>query len=102
MPVDLSSLFQRAFLSQSKSLPSKVANAYHEDFKRADQLMMKLMLIHWFVASAINSLSYETFTLGFTGGALITLFAAIPYYLSPGSVISRACIGAAETGTSRC
>ena len=95
MPVDLSSLFQRAFLSQSKSLPSKVANAYHEDFKRADQLMMKLMLIHWFVASAINSLSYETFTLGFTGGALITLFAAIPYYLSPGSVISRACIGAA-------
>ncbi|MAD60447.1 MAG: hypothetical protein CMH49_02890 [Myxococcales bacterium] len=95
MPVDLSGLFQRAFLSQSKSLPSKVANAYHKDFKRADQLMMKLMLIHWLVASAINSLSYGTFTLGFVGGGLITLFAAVPYYLSPGTVTSRACIGAA-------
>ena len=95
MLLHLNSILKRAFLSQSRSLPNKVAGAYHKDFKRADQLMMKLMLIHWFVAAAINSISYDTFILGFIGGGLITLFAAIPYYLAPGSVLSRSIIGAA-------
>ena len=91
----VSSMLQRAFLSQSNNLPPKVAQAYHEDFKKADKLMMTLMLIHWFCAATINAISYGTYSLGFIGGALITLAAAIPYLLSPGSIASRATIGAA-------
>lgn len=93
--MDLSQPLKRSFLSHSPSLPSKVASAYHEDFKRADKLMLKLMLIHWFVATLITSLSYGTFMLGFIGGGLITLLAYIPYCLSPGSIASRATFGAA-------
>ena len=88
-------LWQRAFLSQSSTLPLKVREAYKEDFKQADRLMMSLILFHWFVASTFSAISYGTYKLGMIAGGLITLGAAIPYFLSPGSVASRATIGAA-------
>ena len=88
-------LWQRAFLSQSSTLPLKVREAYKEDFKQADRLMMSLILFHWCVASTFSAISYGTYKLGMIAGGLITLGAAIPYFLSPGSVASRATIGAA-------
>lgn len=95
MQFNVMNLLQRAFLSQSAHLPPKVALAYEQDFKKADRLMMSLILLHWLVASAVTSIQYGTYSVGFFGGALITLFAAIPYSLSPGSVASRTTIGAA-------
>lgn len=95
MSVNLLSTVQRAFLSQSDQLSPKVALAYHEDFKRADRLMMVLIIFHWVIASTINAIQYETYILGFVGGGLITITALIPVLIRPGSILSRMIIGVA-------
>jgi two-component system, NtrC family, sensor kinase len=100
MSIDISSLVQKAFLSRRKALSPKVAHAYHEDFKRADRLMIVLILIHWGIASTINAVQYGTYNLGFIGGAFLTIFAMIPSMIMPGSVLSRSMIGAAFMGFS--
>ena len=45
-------------------------NAYHV---QSDRLMLKLLLIQWFIATFISSLHYETYLYGFFGGALIVV-----------------------------
>ena len=94
LPPALYRVYQRAFLSRDRSLPPKVKQAYSEDFKSADRLMMTLMLLHWLIAATGGGIAYGAYLLGVVGGGLITLVAAIPYLISPGSVISRATIGA--------
>jgi len=86
---------KRAFLSQSPSLPPEVGLAYRDDFKLADQLMIKLLLIHWAVAASFSAMTYGTYWLGLIGGGLIMLSTLIPYLLNRGSLASRTTIGAA-------
>lgn len=86
---------KRAFLSLSPHLPPELSAAYREDFKRADQLMITLLLVHWLVAATVSAMTYGTYLLGVIGGGLIMLAALIPYLLNSGSLASRASIGAA-------
>jgi signal transduction histidine kinase len=88
-------ILKRAFIALSGDLPPDVSGAYDQDFKRADRLMIKLLALHWFVAATLSAYSYGTYKLGFIGGALIMGAALIPYLLNPGSLASRATIGAA-------
>lgn len=64
-------------------------------FKQTDQFMLKLLLLHWVVASTIIAFSYGTYLLGFVGGGLIYGIAHGVYKLNPGSLLSRATMGAA-------
>lgn len=84
----------RAFLALRAQLPSDVSHAYREDFKLADRLMIKLLLLHWLVASTISAMTYGTYRLGLIGGGFITLVTLIPYWLNRGSLASRTTIGA--------
>jgi len=56
--------------------------------------MLKLLVIHWFVASTLTAYTYGTYLLGFTGGGFITGIAFLIYRMNPGSLLSRVTIGA--------
>jgi signal transduction histidine kinase len=71
----------------------KLTLALQEDFIKADQTMIKLLLIHWFVASTITAYSYGFYLLGFLGGAGIFLVAFTGYKLLRGTIYSRIIMG---------
>ena len=60
-----------------------------EDYKKADRFMVKLMLAHWFLASTLSAYFYETYLLGFAGGAFLFLITLAAYRLAAGTPIFR-------------
>ena len=56
--------------------------------------MLRLLVIHWVVASTLTAFTYDTYLLGFTGGGMITGIAYSIYRMNPGSLLSRITIGA--------
>jgi signal transduction histidine kinase len=71
----------------------KLTLALKEDFIKADQTMLRLLLIHWFVASTITAYSYGFYLLGFLGGAGIFLIAFTAYKFLRGTIYSRIIMG---------
>jgi len=83
------------FPSFDESLSSGVKLQLKRSFVETDQFMLKLLLLHWFVSSTVMAISYSTYILGFVGGGLIYAIALGIYRMNPGSLISRATMGAA-------
>jgi len=57
--------------------------------------MLKLLVLHWILASTIVAYSYSTYILGFVGGGVITGLAYLAFNTNPGSLLSRMTLGAA-------
>lgn len=64
-------------------------------FIETDQFMLKLLLIHWVVASTVMAFTFSTYLLGFVGGGLICSMAYSVFKINPGTLISRVTMGAA-------
>lgn len=50
-----------------------------EDNRRYDKFMLYLILIHWFTATFITAITYETYLFGFIAGGVLMLFSAAVY-----------------------
>ncbi|PKD44914.1 methyl-accepting chemotaxis protein [Rhodohalobacter barkolensis] len=83
------------FPSLDQALPSFAKDSLHETFVQSDKFMLKLLVLHWILASTIIAFSYSTYILGFVGGGMITGLAYLAYRSNPGSLISRITMGAA-------
>ena len=87
--------YQSLFPAYSKSHSNGVKNQLSKSFDQTDQFMLKLLFLHWVVASSVVAFTFSTYLLGFLGGGIIFGTAYGVYKLNPGSVLSRMTMGAA-------
>lgn len=85
------SLFPAYVSGHSAGVQSQLSRS----FNQTDQFMLKLLLLHWVVASTLIAYAFSTYLLGFIGGGLIYGIAWGIYKMNPGSLLSRATMGAA-------
>ncbi|MGM0458990.1 MAG: methyl-accepting chemotaxis protein [Bacteroidota bacterium] len=86
-----STLFPAYDLKHSGSVKQQLSRS----FKETDQFMLKLLLFHWGLAATVIAYSFSTYLLGFVGGGIIYGIARTVYSLNPGTLVSRATMGAA-------
>jgi len=86
---------QSLFPAYDKGHSNGVKIQLSRSFEKTDQFMLKLLLLHWVVASTIVAYTFSTYLLGFVGGAVIFGTAYGVYKLNPGSLLSRMTMGAA-------
>jgi methyl-accepting chemotaxis protein len=89
------SIYTKLFPLTRTDLSESVKQGLHTSFVKTDNFMLKLLLIHWAVASTVTAFSYNTYLLGFIGGGLVYGLAYAAVKTNPGSLWSRMTIGAA-------
>lgn len=75
------------------SVPDFAQKNFREHFLKSDKVMLVLIMIQWFIATFITSISYDTYMYGFIGGGLITLIIGIAYRSFKGTQVMRALVG---------
>jgi serine phosphatase RsbU (regulator of sigma subunit) len=70
-------------------LTPRIQKALQEDFVKADNLLLAIIILHWFVASTITAYAYGFYWLGFIGGGVITLLAFLGHQFYAGTRICR-------------
>lgn len=65
---------------------------FKEHFIQSDRVMLVLIVIQWFVATFITSISYDTYLYGFIGGGLITSILLLAYRSFKGTQVMRALV----------
>lgn len=88
------SIYTKLFPLTRTDLSESVKQGLHTSFVKTDKFMLKLLLIHWAVASTVTAFSYNTYLLGFIGGGLVYGLAYASVKTNPGSLWSRMTIGA--------
>ena len=86
---------QSLFPAYDNGHSNGVKTQLSRSFEKTDQFMLKLLLLHWVVASTVVAYTFSTYLLGFVGGAVIFGTAYGVYKLNPGSLLSRMTMGAA-------
>lgn len=71
------------------TIPLYAKKNFEELNKQADTVMLGILFLHWFIASFITAIRYDTFLYGFVGGALIVLPMAFVYKYLRGDKIYR-------------
>jgi len=85
----------RATLEHLLTFPRvpKFANEnFNEHFIQSDKVMLVLLVIHWFIATFVTSISYDTYKYGFLSGGLITLSLFVAYRYFKGTQVMRALV----------
>ena len=85
---------QSLFPAYDKGHSNGVKSQLSRSFEQTDQFMLKLLFLHWVVASTVIAYAFSTYLLGFVGGGIIFGTAYCMYKLNPGSVLSRMIMGA--------
>ncbi len=80
---------KNAFLYDTGHLSEDVKKSFTDDFQRADLFTLKLLYLHWLVATFLTSISFGTYALGFFSGAVVTGIATLAYFLYKGQRIAR-------------
>lgn len=75
------------------SVPSFAQKNFNEHFIYADKVMLVLIVIQWFIAAFVTSVSYDTYLYGFVGGGMITLLLFTAYRTFKGTQVMRALMG---------
>jgi len=70
-------------------LDAHIKDELQKDHFIADKMILVLLLLHWFVASTLTAISYETYLFGFANGALYTAIGIAVYHLFRGSAVCR-------------
>ncbi len=83
------------FPVNAKNLSLGVKQNIDQSYIDADKFMLRLLLIHWIVASTVTAFTYSTYVLGFIGGGVVYGLAYAAYATNPGSLWSRMTMGAA-------
>lgn len=86
---------QSFFPAYDQSHSSGVKQQLSRSFEKTDYFMLKLLFLHWVVASTVVAYAFSTYLLGFVGGAIIFGTAYSVFKLNPGSPLSRMTMGAA-------
>lgn len=79
----------KLFPARNREISHGVKQNLKHSYVDTDKFMLKLLLIHWIVASTITAYAYSTYLLGFIGGAIIYGIAYASYATNPGSVWTR-------------
>lgn len=72
----------------------KIKNAILEDHRAADDMMMKILLAHWLIASTAMGLAHGMYLFGFIAGAAICAFAFASKRALTGTVYFRLIVAA--------
>jgi len=75
------------------NVPVFAEKNFNDHFLQADKVMLILIVIQWFIATFITSISYDTYLYGFVGGGLITLILFLAYRTFKGTQVMRALMG---------
>ncbi len=59
---------KNAFLYDHAQLAADARKSFEQDFLKADLFTLKLLYLHWAIATFLTSISFETYLLGFGGG----------------------------------
>lgn len=94
MEVSQKSIFDRLFPAYGDELSREVKQNLDNSFRKTDAFMLRLLMIHWFVASTVTAFTYNTYLLGFLGGGVIVGLAYAVSRMNPGSLLSRITMGA--------
>lgn len=86
---------QSLFPAYNEGHSSGVKLQLSRSFEKTDYFMLKLLFLHWVVASTVVAYAFSTYLLGFVGGATIFGTAYATYKINPGSLLSRMTMGAA-------
>lgn len=86
---------QSLFPAYSDKHSTGVKTQLNRSFEETDRFMLKLLFLHWVVASTVIAFTFSTYLLGFAGGGIIFGLAYGMFKLNPGSVWSRITMGAA-------
>lgn len=89
--LNISSLFPAYDQGHSSGVKLQLSRS----FEKTDKFMLKLLFLHWVVASTIIAYTFSTYLLGFVGGGLIFGSAYAMNKINPGSLLSRMTMGAA-------
>lgn len=76
-------------------LTTEVSTAFEEHNLNSDKIMLYLIILHWIIATAVTSIKYETYQLGFLSGGLIFLSTLFAYTLYRGKKEFRIVVGIA-------
>ena len=74
-------------------LTTAVSAAFEEHNLNSDKIMMYLIVLHWLIATAVTSIQYGTYQLGFFSGGLIFLMALFTYTFYRGKKEFRIVVG---------
>jgi len=85
--IDLDKLFRLP------KVPVFAEKNFNDHFLQADKVMLILIVIQWFIATFITSITYDTYMYGFVGGGLITLILFLAYRTFKGTQVMRALMG---------
>lgn len=88
------------FPAYRESLSSSVKKSLNQSFRDTDVFMLRLLLIHWVVASTLTAFTNSTYILGIVGGGVLMGIAYAVYSMNPGSLLSRITMGASFMGFS--
>lgn len=76
-------------------LSAEVETAILEHNINSDKIMLYLIMFHWFIATAVTSIQYASYQLGFVTGGLIALMTLLAYTFYRGQKEFRIVIGIA-------
>lgn len=82
-------------LFKMPEIPLFARKSFDEHFLQADRTMLVIIAIHWFVATFIMSISYDTYLYGFVGGGLIFATLYLAYREFAGMQVTRILAGVA-------
>jgi len=76
-------------INNNIELNSYTSRMIKEDFKKADKYVLKLLFAHWFLATFIISIEFNTYMFGFIMGGLIFMAVYLTYIFSKNSALFR-------------
>ena len=76
-------------INNSIELNSYTSRMVKDDFKKADKYVLKLLFAHWFLATFIISIEFNTSMFGFIIGGLIFVAVYLTYIFSNNSALFR-------------
>jgi methyl-accepting chemotaxis protein len=86
---------EKLFPAYSNSISAGVKQNIDRSYIETDQFMIKLLMVHWVVASTVTAITYSTYLLGFLSGGAIMGIVYAAHKMNPGSVWSRMTIASA-------
>lgn len=74
-------------------IPEFARENFNAHFILADKVMLVLIVLQWFIATFVTSISYGTYWYGFIGGGLITLVLFLAHRIFKGTQVMRILVG---------
>ena len=91
-------MFKTLFAYYDRNMSKELKKKFETDFKIADKILLLSVIIFSLSVAFVTSFQYGYFTLGISGGLLISIVCIIAYKTMPGSTMCRVIMATALTG----